>query len=237
MTLKNALSIAALTLLAASGCNEPPLLEVYDLPEELPEIDVSYIPFEWFDTGHEYHMPLLAMELAAKGVPSAFVEVQDCAGDFKLEAPNGDRWGYHMAVAIKNGGAVRVVDPVLSSELLSLDDFQSTFHDSNTRLILGSGEDPTDACEDQVISEVPARVEDMQKFDFANVLIYCSYLRNFYRHIGGDYDAREEMLLSRVRALSLKMDELGLLEVDSPEAEEFALLKKQPYCPPAIGER
>lgn len=231
--------VATLALMSAlAGCeSEPPLLEVYSLPQELGDIDATYIPFEYADTGHTYHTPILAMELAARGIPSVYTMVENCDGEWKLEAPNGDEWGYHQALGVTHEGKLGIVDPVLSSEFLTVDEFRDAFNDSNSRVVVGeSSEFQPFQCKDTVLEQVPAKVEDMQPFDFANVMIYCSYMKRFYRDIGGDYAAREQTLVSRIRELSLAMNDLGLLDV-AQDDPEFELVKREPYCPPPIPKK
>jgi hypothetical protein len=232
----SALVLSSMTLV---GCpHEPPLLEVYPLPDEVGDIDVSYIPLEYADTGHSYSMPLVAMELAVHGVPSAGVVIEDCDNEPGLHAPNGDKWGYHHAVGIAVDGEQRVVDPVLSPDLLTIDEFKNSFGDAKRRVRVGG--DPFSGavheCKDETSEEIPARVEDMAHFDFANVMIHCAYMRKAYKHIGGDYAAREAKLIKRVREMSLALDELGILDTFGSE-EDFELVKTKAYCPPAIPDK
>jgi len=227
-------------VLSCSACEEePPLLEVHALPQELGKIDITYLPYEYADTGHTYHTPLLAMELAARGIPSIYVMVEDCDGDERLRAPNGADWMYHQALGVTQKGELRVVDPVLSSDFLTVKEFQDAFDDSNSRVVIGeanTGERAPFQCKTTKLEDVPDKVEDMTPFSFDNVMIYCSYMKRFYRDIGGDYSEREDTLVKRVRELTLALDELGLID-RATDSAEFDLLKKAPYCPAPIPSK
>ncbi len=179
MTKTRTLAAATLTILLFGCEEEPPLLEVHALPQALSEVDISYIPFEYADTGHTYHTPLLAMELAAHGIPNVQVMIEQCDNDWTLKAPNGDKWGYHAAVGVSHDGEFAIVDPVLSSDFLSIAEFQAAFSDPNSRVVLGTGtsDGGPSQCKNAANPVVPERVEDMEPFDFRNVMIYCSYMK------------------------------------------------------------
>lgn len=238
-------SFGCIVLVAALGCSaddhDGPG-KVYPLPQDLDAIDLSYLPYEYSNDGCEYRSSYLGMELLAQGIPSFVVAAEDCEQDLSLRPPGGARWRFHESVAIWRGDDARIVEPVFSSDYLTLDDWLDTMVVDPVNVYLSSVGNPPSYTRSEggcdlrpSFDDAPHEISEMAPWTLSNTMIFCSYMR---RHLLDSplYDeAREERLIKRTYELLDVVRKHGLLTEDDSEA--IAHLAKGPWCPPAIPSK
>jgi hypothetical protein len=232
--------VCSATMHSACGdeAAKPGLVEVHDLPSELRNIDIGYLPYEYATDGCQYRAPLLGMELAAHGIASAPVGVEDCEQEHSLTATNGELWSYHMSVGVVRDGKLALIDPVFAGGFLTVDQWLSSMGAGEVNVAVGlDALDSVSGCNrrPEGVVDVPTRVEDMPPWHFENVMIYCSYMRTYLRTIEGENSARETALIQRIHELTIATDDLGL--IDAGDAALLARVRKEPYCPPPIRDK
>ncbi|MBY0371335.1 hypothetical protein K2X33_11655 [bacterium] len=223
------------TLLAVVLAVSSPVWATPDF-ERAAEIihSATYIPFTLNRTGCEARALYLAMELAAKDLPSRALVV---SGD--LRPQEGIRWPYHVALLLSAAGEGRVVDLSLSalpfrpSEFLAALQRETPAEEKSKtrqRVVAGSVFAPSVLTEEtayvppQIIQpdEKPAYDMPLESFDkfpafqFADTLtayrtLWAIYSRGDLKE-AGTRDAEQDMLTVRTRTLLELLEKKGKLE-------------------------
>lgn len=235
--------VLSILLLLFSGCGKKAVTNVptYPLPAELGDIDISYIPYEYAEDGCWVRAPYLSMELALANIPSAGINVQTCDGGFGLEGPEGVEWRHHVTVVIRYGGEMRVIDPMLADRLLSKEEWLAAIHaEKDAKVSINPAAYPVAGTDLECGSytgeekNLVDSVDKMTPFMLANVMIQCSYMRDYLHQSGKDTARREEQLIARTREIVLQLNEIGLIDSMGDE-DIIEKIKQGPYCPEAIS--
>lgn len=213
------LLMLVLALAGACGDDGQEAFLPYDLPPELADLDLSYLPFEYLRDGCMYRAAYVGMELAVSGRPALAVQAQDCDQKRSIHGPAGERWRHHVAPAFVQDGKVRVVDPTFSDTLMTPQEWAGMLGSENLKLLYNSaafttGDGSAQACHTESGQEnIVQSVAEMTPFGVENLGIHCSYLRRYLRDGGQDEDgSREARLVARTAALYDALLDLDLID-------------------------
>jgi len=237
------ITMAVVLFFSGCGSDEERIVnnaEVFPLPGDLKDIDISYIPYEYAADGCMYRVSYLSMELAARGTPSGAIMVSTCDNKYTIEG-QGAKWNMHVTSIIDFNGEEFIIDPLVSSDFLTKEEWLIGINgEEETNININSPAYPTEEeftsnCNyEKVNEEIAEKVEDMVPWYLENIMISCSYLRRYLLDSANWSKERDEKLVKRTHELINELTKLGLIE-NSYDEETMNSLKAGPWCPEPIN--
>lgn len=183
---------------------------------------IDYIPFRYTTDGCYARAYYMAAELAAESIPSSALFA--IATNGSLVNPQGQKWRYHVAVAIQppSSSTPIVLDPSMFTAPVTAEQWIAAMGNAQPKVVIVPGSYYAANNFENAPSYVVGSFDQMPPFSASNFDSACGVMYRYLQAEGAPYlEERQRKLLIRSRNLILKIDARGKFKNDAFTAWKF----------------